>query len=628
VVRRMADELRHRGPDDAGVWVDAAAGVALGFRRLSIVDLSPAGSQPMVSHGARYVVVFNGEVYNFAALRKELEPRGHVFRGHSDTEVMLAAIETWGLETAVRKFIGMFALALWDRDTRTLHLVRDRLGIKPLYYGWADQVFLFGSELKALRAHPAFNPRIDRGALALQMRYGYVPAPYSIYQGIRKLPEGCILSLKSGCAQADPSPYWSAKDVARQAAADPFEGSESEARAQLDALLRDSVRLRMIADVPLGAFLSGGIDSSTVVALMQAESSRPVKTFTVGFDAAQYDEAAHAKAVAAHLGTDHTEIRVTPQEAMAVIPSLPELFDEPFSDSSQIPTTLISALARRAVTVSLSGDGGDELFGGYPRYFLTARLWQQECRVPLVFRRVLARLMAVPSLETSDRWLGWTAPWLDRYGRPAPRGDKISKLAEALPAADFRDLYLHFVSQWKRPATLVIRAEEPATVLNCPDGREIYPDHFAQMMLWDILTYLPGDILTKVDRASMGVSLEVRVPLLDYRVVEFAARLPVKMKIAGGESKRLLRQVLYQYVPRELIDRPKMGFTAPIGEWLRGDLREWAEELLNENRLRREGYLRPEPVRKLWNEHLEGKRNAEDPLWNALVFQSWRERWE
>lgn len=627
-VGRMADTLAHRGPDDSGAWVDAAAGVALGFRRLSILDLSPAGHQPMASHSGRYVVVFNGEIYNFAALRKELEPLGHAFRGHSDTEVMLAAIESWGLEAAVQKFIGMFAIALWDRETRTLALVRDRLGIKPLYYGWSGRLFLFGSELKALRAHPQFDARVDRGAVALQMRYGYVPAPFSIYQGIKKLPGGCILRCRPGMADAEPSAYWSARDVAARAAAAPFEGSESEACGQLEALLRDSVRLRMIADVPLGAFLSGGIDSSTVVALMQAESSRPVKTFTVGFENARLDEAANARAVAEHLGTEHTELRVTPREALDVIPKLADLYDEPFADSSQIPTTLISALARRAVTVSLSGDGGDELFGGYPRYFLTDRLWLRLRRLPIALRRPVAGMVSALSAETAGRWMGWACPWIDRYGRPAPRGDKISKLAEAMTAPDFRRLYLHFVSQWKQPAALVVGAEEPETVINRPGEREIYPDRFAQMMLWDVMTYLPDDILTKVDRASMSLGLEVRVPVLDHRVVEFAARLPVKMKIAAGQGKWLLRQVLYRFVPRELIDRPKMGFTAPVGDWLRGDLRGWAEELLDENRLRRQGYLQPGPVRRLWREHLAGHRNAEDALWNVLTFQAWRERWE
>ena len=630
----MADQLAHRGPDDSRLWVDAAVGIALGFRRLAVIDLSQAGRQPMVSSGGRYVVVFNGEVYNFGELRKELEPKGYIFRGHSDTEVMLAAIEAWGLEAAVKKFMGMFAFALWDRQGRTLRLVRDRLGIKPLFYGWADKVFLFGSELKAIRGHPGFVPEIDRNAVVLQMRYGYVPQPYSIYQKISKLPPGCILTVKcnGSPAEAPPSPYWSALEIAEQGSNNPFQGSEQEARDALDALLRDSVRLRMIADVPLGAFLSGGIDSSAVVSLMQAQSARPVKTFTIGFEDAEHDEAAYAKAVAAHLGTEHTELRVSPQEALAVIPKLPALFDEPFSDSSQIPTYLISALARRDVTVSLSGDGGDELFGGYPRYFLANQIWKRQRWLPLPLRRMLAGVIAGQDPETYNRWLAWSSVWFDRYGRPGSIGEKMGKLADTLRAANFRDLYTYFVSHWKHPAGLVIGAEEPPTVLSgAPESapeREAFLDRFGRMMLWDIVSYLPDDILTKVDRASMGVSLEVRLPILDHRVAEFAARLPIALKVRGHQGKWLLRQVLFQYVPRELIERPKKGFSAPVGEWLRGDLREWAEDLLNEARLKREGYFRPAPIRRLWVEHLAGRRNAEDPLWNVLMFQAWRERWE
>ena len=629
----MADELAHRGPDDSGLWVDATAGIALGFRRLAVVDLSPTGSQPMVSGSGRYVMVFNGEVYNFQELRKELEPKGHIFRGHSDTEVMLASIEEWGLNAAVKKFTGMFAFALWDRHERILHLVRDRLGIKPLYYGWAGKVFLFGSELKAIRRHPHFAADINRDAIALQMRYNYVPQPYSIYQKIAKLPPGCVLALKCDGLprETPPAPYWSATEATERGAADPFRGSQQEACEQLDALLRDSVRLRMIADVPLGAFLSGGIDSSTVVALMQAQSARPIKTFTIGFDDARYDEAAYAKAVAAHLGTEHTELRVTSQEALEVVPRLPVLFDEPFSDSSQIPAYLISAMARREVTVSLSGDGGDELFGGYPRYFLANQIWERERWLPFPLRRVLAGVIAGRTPETYNRWLGWSGRWFNRYGRPGSAGEKMGKLDDTLRAANFRELYACFVSHWKQPASLVVGAQEPWNVFSGARSgsgeREIALDRFGRMMLWDIVSYLPDDILTKVDRASMGVSLEVRLPILDHRVVEFAARLPVELKIRDGQGKWLLRQALFQYVPEKLIERPKMGFSAPIGTWLRGALREWAEELLNEARLQREGYFRPEPIRKLWAEHLAGQRNAEDPLWDILMFQAWRERW-
>ncbi|HEV2351676.1 MAG TPA: asparagine synthase (glutamine-hydrolyzing) [Terriglobia bacterium] len=631
IVGRMTDQIAHRGPDDSGAWVDAERGVALGSRRLAIVDLSQAGHQPMLSSCGRFVIAFNGEVYNFSSLREELTPRGHKFRGHSDTEVILAAIAEWGLEAAVMKFVGMFAFAVWDQPLRTLHLVRDRLGIKPLYYGWAGKTFLFGSELKALRAHPDFVPKINRNAIALYMRYNYIPQPFSIYERTFKLPPGCILSVPvvdhSFPAQIKPSPYWSAKEIAERGLAHPFVGTEVEAVEQLDSLLRDSVKLRMIADVPLGGFLSGGIDSSTIVALMQAQSSRRVETFTIGFAESQYNEAEHAKAVAAHLGTDHTELYVTPQEAQAVIPKLPLFYDEPFSDSSQIPTYLVSELARRHVSVSLSGDGGDELFGGYPRYFRSHALWKKMRWLPRPARRVMASLISAPSLSMYNRRLSWLAPWTDRFGRPATVGEKMYKLSEALTADSREALYRHFGSHSKRPVDLVLGSTEPMVALTDSSQWAALPDYFQQMMFFDTITYLPDDILTKVDRASMAVSLEARVPMIDHRVVEFAARVPAAMKIRNGTGKWLLRQVLYRYVPRDLIERPKMGFGVPIDAWLRQPLRDWAEALLNENRLKREGYLNPAPIQKIWAEHLSGERNWADLLWDVLMFQAWRERW-
>jgi len=630
-VTRMTDQIVHRGPDDSGAWVDAERGVALGSRRLAIVDLSPAGHQPMLSACGRYAIAFNGEVYNFSSLREELAPRGHKFRGHSDTEVVVAAIAEWGVEAAVRKFVGMFAFAVWDQRKRTLHLVRDRLGIKPLYYGWAGQTFLFGSELKALRAHPEFHPKINRDAIALYMRYNYIPQPFSIYERTYKLPPGCMLSVpvvdRSVPAQIEAKPYWSAKEVAEHGASAPFKGSEAEAVEQLDALLRDSVKLRMVADVPLGAFLSGGIDSSTIVALMQAQSSRPVKTFTIGFAESEYNEAAHARAVAAHLGTEHTELYVKPQEAQAVIPKLADFYDEPFADSSQIPTCLVSELARRHVTVSLSGDGGDELFGGYPRYFRSNALWKKMRWLGRPGRRAMAGVIAAPSAAAYNRRLRWLAAWTDRIGRPATVGDKMHKLSEGI-AADTREaLYRHFVSHSKRPAELVPGATEPMVALTDPSQWATLPDYFQRMMFLDTITYLPDDILTKVDRASMAMSLEARVPMLDHRVVEFAARVPTAMKIRNGMGKWLLRQVLYRYVPKDLIVRPKMGFAVPIDAWLRQPLRDWAEALLNEDRLRREAFLDPAPIRNLWAEHLAGDRNRADLLWDVLMFQAWRERW-
>lgn len=630
-VCHMADQLIHRGPDDWGAWVDGEAGVALALRRLAIVDLSPAGHQPMVSSCGRYVMVFNGEVYNAPGLRRELEPCGRTFRGHSDTEAMLEAISEWGLDEAVKKFIGMFAIALWDRRDRVLHLVRDRLGIKPLYYGWCEKTFVFASELKALRAHPAFVADVNRDALALEMRHAYIPQPYSIYRGILKLPPACRLTLKTRlntkASLEGPTPYWSTREVVERGAADPWKGTEEAAVKKLDSLLRDAVRMRMVADVPLGAFLSGGIDSSTVVALMQAQSSRPVRTFTIGFREETYNEAAHARAVATHLGTEHTELYVTPREAVEVIPKLPTLYDEPFADASQIPTYLVSALTRRQVTVSLSGDGGDELFGGYPAYFRTRSLWTAFKWFPRSMRRLLAWVIVRWDPVTYNRYLRRLAPLLAGFGRSATVGEKAHKLAEALPVDSPYELYCHLTSFWKRPNELVLGAQAPPTIAGGPSSWASVDNLVQWMIFLDLVTYLPDDILAKVDRASMAVSLEARVPLLDHRVVEFAARVPVSLKMRGGQGKWLLRQVLYRYVPKELVERPKKGFAVPLDEWLRGPLRDWAEELLDEARLRREGYLRPEPVRALWREHLSGQRNRQDYLWNVLMFQAWRERW-
>ncbi len=630
-VCRMADQLVHRGPDDSGVCVDPLAGVALGFRRLAILDLSPAGHQPMQSASGRLVIVFNGEVYNFGDLRAELESKGHKFRGHSDTEVMLAAFSEWGLEPAVKRFVGMFAFALWDRTERALHLVRDRLGIKPLYYGWANNTFLFGSELKALRAHPDFVPDVNRDALALQMRHNYITQPHSIYKGIYKLPPGCILTLKAGSTpttgRPTPVAYWSAQEVWKHGMQELFKGSEQDAVDQLEGLLRESVRLRLISDVPLGAFLSGGIDSSVVVALMQAQSNRPVKTFTIGFCEDEYNEAKDAKKVAAHLGTDHTELYVTPEEAQAVIQKLPTLYDEPFSDSSQIPTYLISELTRRQVTVSLSGDGGDELFGGYDRYFLARELWKWSGWLPAPSRRLIARMLTFWDVRTYDRYLGRFKFLRGSRKRPGTVGHRLHRLAEVFARKSPQALYHRLLSHWKETEKIVLGAHEPGTILSDDKLAADMPEFSSRMMFLDLVTYLPDDILTKVDRASMGVSLEARVPILDHRVVEFAACLPVSLKVRQGMSKWVLRQVLYKYVPRELVERPKMGFGIPVGLWLRGPLREWAEDLLNETRLNREGYLASEPIRRIWAEHLTGTRNWQYLLWDVLMFQAWRAQW-
>jgi asparagine synthase (glutamine-hydrolysing) len=618
LAQRMADCLAHRGPDDAGVWVDDQAGLALGFRRLAILDLSPEGHQPMESASGRYVIAFNGEVYNFGALRQELESLHYSFRGHSDTEVMLAAIEEWGLQAAVGRFVGMFAFALWDRENHTLSLVRDRLGIKPLYYGWMGQSFLCGSELKALRIHPDFRPEINRQALALYMRYSYIPAPYSIYHGIYKLPPGTILTMTSSPADR-PSPvaYWSAHEVAEQGVANPFNGSDEEAVDQLESVLRESVKLRMIADVPLGAFLSGGIDSSTVVALMQDQSRQPIKTFTIGFNEATFNEAVYARDMATHLGTEHTELYATPEQALAVIPCLPEMYDEPFSDPSQIPTFLVSQLTRRHVTVSLSGDGGDELFAGYNNYSTTDALWNKLHWMPPAMRGGLAAKLSSGSIPA----------YAGRLGLRGLTRDKLYKLSQLMAAPTAEALYHGLISHWKNPGEVVIAAHEPKTIHADPSRWPALPDLTHRLMYLDTVTYLPDDILTKVDRASMAVSLEARVPLLDHRVVEFAWRLPLSLKKRDGQGKWILRQVLYRHVPKHLVERPKMGFGVPIGAWLRGPLREWAESLLQEIRLQKEGFFKPEPIRTIWREHLSGQHDWSSLLWTILMFQAWLERW-
>lgn len=628
VLAVMTEAIRHRGPDADGHWFDANSGVALGHRRLAILDLTPTGAQPMLSHCGRYVIAFNGEVYNFAALRGELEEAGvtPAWRGHSDTEVMLTAIAAWGLEAALKKFVGMFAFALWDRETRTLSLARDRLGEKPLYYGWQDGIFLFGSELKALKAHPAFRAEIDRDALTLFLRHNTIPAPYSIYQDIHKLPPGTFLQLHIGQKDVRPVAYWSARSMAEAGQRNLFRGSDAEAVTELERLLGQAVGGQMVADVPLGAFLSGGIDSTTVVALMQAQSARPVKTFTIGFNEAGYNEAEHAHAVARHLGTEHTELYVTPQDAMDVIPNLSAIYDEPFADSSQIPTFLVSRLARGHVTVSLSGDGGDELFGGYNRYFWARNLWRRLGWMPRPLRAALAGVLTTlppAAWNMAFQKLGqWLPPRL-RYANP---GDKLHKAAEILAVRSPEEIYLGLVSHWKIPAQLVPGSHEPPILLTDPAHRADLPDFEHRMMVLDTVTYLPDDILTKVDRAAMAVSLETRVPLLDHRVVEFAWTLPLDMKIRHGQGKWLLRQVLYRHVPQALMDRPKMGFGVPIDHWLRGSLKAWAAALIEPGRLAREGFFDSAPIQRKWHEHQAGSRNWSYYLWDVLMFQAWIEK--
>jgi len=611
----MADVIARRGPDDRQAWSDPANRIALGFRRLAIIDLSPEGRQPMLSE--RYAIVFNGEIYNFRELRSELADMGHIFRGHSDTEVVLAAALEWGVVGALQRLVGMFAIALWDRRERVLHLARDRMGEKPLYYGRTGGVFLFGSEMDALRAHPAFHSEIDRDALRGYARFGCVPGPQAIWKGFRKLLPGHLLTV-SEQRQGEPVPYWEL----RSAIAAPARVTEAEARTEVERLLLQSVKGCMIADVPLGAFLSGGIDSSLIVALMQSQSQRPVRTFTIGFHDKAHDEAPHAKRVAAHLGTEHTELYLSGEDALAVVPDLARMYDEPFSDSSQIPTSLVAQLARRHVTVSLSGDGGDELFGGYERYALGNRLWHQLRRVPLAARRTISRLMQTPPPGIWDI----TLPQIQIPGlKGRLTGDRIHKLADKLGARNAGEFYSGLMTIWDHPGSIVRGGHDRPTGFDDPQRQVALDDVFDAFMYTDTLTYLPDDILVKVDRATMAVSLEGRAPLLDHRIADFLWSLPHDVRAAGLRGKRWLKEILYTYVPRTIVERPKMGFGIPLADWLRGPLRPWAEALLDPRRLDDEGYFFSTEVRKRWNEHQSGARNWQGQLWNVLMFQAWLE---
>jgi len=627
-LRRMTDSLTHRGPDGCGLHLDRDGAVGLGHRRLAVVDLSEAGKQPMISASGRFVITYNGEVYNFARLRTQLQLLGTQFLGHSDTEVMLAAIEAWGIEAAVRRFTGMFAFALWDRREQELWLCRDRLGKKPLYAGLLNGALVFASELKSLRLFPGADLRVDRNALMLLFRHNYITAPWSIYESVWKLRPGCMQRVclrTDGVRVQQEQCYWSAQEVFERGRMTRFRGDARDAVDELEALLRASIADRMVADVPLGAFLSGGIDSSTVVALMQAQSTRRIRTFSIGFREKGFDEAPYAAQVAAHLGTDHTEVYLSSDDALAVVPMLPTMFDEPMSDSSQIPTYLVSQVARKQVTVALSGDGGDELFCGYPRYQRWRQVWSMVHGIPWPLRRAMSASLTCMSVEAWDRVASPLSWFRGARHRPVSYGDQIHKLARVLIEKRPDAVYRRIVSHWANPEDIVIGGTEPVTPLLSPGAPEQLDAFTEHMMLTDILTYLPGDILAKVDRASMAVSLEARCPLLDHHIVEWAAALPLALKVRNATDKWVLRQVLFRYAPERLFERPKMGFGVPIGPWLRGPLRDWAEDLLADNRLDSGGLLNPRPIRRMWDEFLHRHLPWQYLLWDILMFRAWFE---
>jgi len=629
ILLSMSEQLVMRGPDSSGTWLDASSKVGFAHRRLAIVDLSNAGHQPMDSPSGRYTITYNGEIYNSAEIRDELtkaqlQPK---WRGHSDTETILAGFDAFGVEETVKLIKGMFAFAVWDRKCEELSLVRDRIGEKPLYYGWqgtgSKRTFLFGSELKALKRHPSFTNNIDRSSLALYMRYCYVPAPHSIYEGIKKLEPGTILTVSLQQNGYRCSKYWNALNVVTTGAKNPFNESKIEITNNLDAVLKKTVSQQMMADVPLGAFLSGGVDSSAIAALMQTQSSRPVKTFTIGFEEAGFNEAEFAKSVAEHLKTEHTELYVSSEDALNVIPKLPELYCEPFADSSQIPTFLVSSLAREHVTVSLSGDGGDELFCGYNRYVFADKLWKGLNLLPGAGRMLIGRAIANLPTNIWKKAFSIVDKVTPRKFNGISWGDKLQKGAGVIGSRNLNDLYMRLVSNWQDPSSVVIGADEHQKRFSTDDVLLAELDDITKMMAVDMVTYLPDDILVKVDRAAMGISLETRVPFLDHEVFEFASKIPIEMKLNKGVGKSVLRDVLYKYVPKDLIERPKMGFGVPVGVWLKGPLRDWAEALLDESVLEQQGFFHVDVIRGMWSEHVAGTRNWQSQLWAVLMFQAW-----
>lgn len=625
VCQHMVSKLNHRGPDSKGVWFDSQSGIALGHSRLAILDLSVAGHQPMESACKRFVLVFNGEIYNHLVIRKKLIREGYAFswRGHSDTETLVAGISFWGIKKTLQESSGMFAVALWDRQEMSLTLARDRMGEKPVYYGWQGNSFVFGSELDAIKAHPQFENTIDRDSLCLLLRHNTISSPHSIYKGISKLDPGTILTLSSKSKAINLDTYWSMRSVASAGIENPFNGSHHDAVLGLESLLSSAVFDQMQSDVPLGAFLSGGIDSSTIVSLMQSQSSKKINTFSIGFSEKEYDEAQQAKAIAKHLGTAHTELYVSHTDALSVIPQLPKMFDEPFADSSQIPTYLVSQLAKKHVDVALTGDGGDELFGGYNRHVWVKSIWSKTGHLPLFVRKLI--FFAITSLPpySWDQFFEMCSAVLPKRYRVSQPGDKMYKLANVILAETPAGMYRNLVSHWNNPSSIVLGSNEPDSKLS---DSSVLPNLFdieQRMMFLDTIAYMPDDILTKVDRAAMAVSLETRVPMLDHRVVEFAWSLPLKLKIKNGQGKWILRELLNTYVPQELVDRPKMGFGVPLHNWLRGPLLDWSQNLLDPIKLRNQGYFNAEAVLQKWNEHLSGKSDWQHHLWDILMFQAW-----
>jgi asparagine synthase (glutamine-hydrolysing) len=629
VIIKMNSAISHRGPDTNGSWMDKDSGIVLGHQRLSIIDLSTTGNQPMRSNSERFILTYNGEIYNHLEIRKELEKiNSNVnWRGNSDTETLLEAIDFWGIDITLNKIDGMFAFVIWDKKNRCLILARDRIGEKPLYYGYQgegdEKVFLFGSELKALKVHPQFKGEINRDAIALQLRHNCIPAPYSIYRDIYKLLPGNYLKFKESDLKKNLIPaskiYWSLVETAIYGNNNQLQNSEKDIKEELEKQLKLSVKKQMISDVPLGAFLSGGIDSSTIVSLMQSQSIKPIKTFTIGFEESEYSEAKYAKKIAKHIGTHHTELYISSKKAMDVIPKLPTVYDEPFSDSSQIPTFLVSQLSKEHVKVALSGDGGDELFCGYNRYLVGKKLSAILNLIPLTLRKSVSSSIKLISEENWTK-ISKFLPVLNKYSN---FGDKVYKGTNALEAKTIYDMYYSLCSHWKNPTEAVLNSIEPGTLLTEFKPKLDDLNDQQQMMVLDLLTYLPNDILVKIDRAAMASSLETRAPFLDHKLIEYVWKVPHSLKFKNNQGKWILRKILAKYVPKNLIERPKMGFGVPIDMWLRGPLKDWAENLLSEKRLKQEGYFDSKLIRMKWEEHLSGNRNWQSDLWNILMFQAW-----